>query len=73
MVNALAPNTDEGRDWLRKATGSRLVGFDPWMSEWGNPTLRGHPRTEYIGVRSERGELKHLSTLRKGNQPRFPE
>ena len=37
MVNALAPNTDEGRDWLRKATGSRRIGFDPWISEWGNP------------------------------------
>ena len=24
---------------------------------------------EYIGVRSERGELKHLSTRRKGYQP----
>ena len=28
---------------------------------------------EYIGCRGERGELKHLSTLRKRNQPRFPE
>ena len=28
--------------------------------------------TEYIGMRSERGELKHLSTRRKRNQPRFP-
>ena len=25
--------------------------------------------SEYIGVKSERGELKHLSTRRKGNQP----
>ena len=25
---------------------------------------------EYIASRSERGELKHLSTLRKRNQPR---
>ena len=30
------------------------------------------PCTEYIGVRGERGELKHLSTRRKRNQPRFP-
>jgi len=22
--------------WLRKASGSRLAGFDPEMSEWGN-------------------------------------
>jgi hypothetical protein len=28
-VDALAPRTDEGRGWLRKATGSRLPGFDP--------------------------------------------
>ena len=28
--------------------------------------------TEYIGVRGERGELKHLSTPRKVNQMRFP-
>ena len=30
-------------------------------------------RTEYIGARSEPGELKYLSTRRKRNQPRFPE
>ena len=29
--------------------------------------------TEYIGVRGERRELKHLSTCRKRNQTRFPE
>jgi hypothetical protein len=27
--------------------------------------------TEYIGYESEPGELKHLSTQRKRNQPRF--
>ncbi len=27
--------------------------------------------TEYIGVGSQRGELKHLSTHRKENQPRL--
>ena len=36
-VDALAPKADEGRGWLRKATGSCLPSFDPWMSEWGNP------------------------------------
>ena len=36
-VDALASTTDEGRGWLRKATGSRRPGFDPWISEWGNP------------------------------------
>jgi len=29
--------------------------------------------TEYIGHLSERGELKHLSTRRKGHQPRLRE
>ena len=37
-VDALASTTDEGRVWLRKATGSCLESPDPWMSEWGNPT-----------------------------------
>jgi hypothetical protein len=36
-VDALASTTDEGRVWLRKATGSCLESLDPWMSEWGNP------------------------------------
>jgi hypothetical protein len=36
-VDALASTTDEGRGWLRKATGSCLTSFDPWISEWGNP------------------------------------
>src|SRR5690349_19323536 len=36
-VDALASTTDEGRVRLRKATGSCLESFDPWMSEWGNP------------------------------------
>jgi hypothetical protein len=36
-VDALAPSTDEGRGWPRKATGSCRPSVDPWMSEWGNP------------------------------------
>jgi hypothetical protein len=36
-VDALAPDADEGRGWLRKATGSCLPSFDPWITEWGNP------------------------------------
>src|SRR6266508_5414118 len=35
-VDALAPDADEGRGWLRKATGSCRPSFDPWISEWGN-------------------------------------
>ena len=72
MVDALAVRGDEGRSSLRKASGSWQTSFDPKMSEWGNPNELAHLSfTEYIGERSERGELKHLSTRRKRNQPRF--
>lgn len=37
MVDALADSTDEGRYRQRYASGSRQVGFDPRVSEWGNP------------------------------------
>ena len=36
-MDALALETDEGRGRLRKASGSRLTGYDPGISEWGNP------------------------------------
>ena len=40
------------------------------------PNGATHPfrvlHTEYIGMQGERGELKHLSSCRKRNQPRFP-
>jgi creatinine amidohydrolase/Fe(II)-dependent formamide hydrolase-like protein len=44
-VDALAPGADEGRVWLRKASGSCRESFDPEMSEWGNPAgvMPGHP------------------------------
>ena len=71
MVDALAVEGDEGRGSLRKASGSWQTSIDPGMSEWGNPLLLAVSHTEYIGMRGERGELKHLSTRRKRNQPRF--
>jgi hypothetical protein len=37
-----------------------------------NPGNSGLSRTEYIGVGSERGEVKHLSTPRKRNQIEIP-
>jgi len=44
-VDALAPDADEGRGWLRYATGSCRPSFDPWISEWGNPAgvMPSHP------------------------------
>ena len=43
VVDALAMIGDEGRHSLRKAAGSRQIGFDPRISEWGNPAREGHP------------------------------
>ena len=69
MVDALAVRGDEGRRSLRKASGSGQARDDPEMSEWGNPVVeRPSPLR-----RSQRGELKHLSTHRKGNQMRLPQ
>jgi len=62
--DVLAPEGDEGRGRLRKARGSCQTSVDP-----GIPEL---PYAEYIGIRSERGELKHLSTHRKRKQERLP-
>ena len=42
VVDALAITGEEGRRSLRKASGSRQTGFDPEMSEWGNPAREGH-------------------------------
>jgi hypothetical protein len=62
----LAPNADEGRGSLRKASGSReqalIRGYPNGETRGGEPTT---PRAESIGVRREPGELKHLSTQRK--------
>jgi hypothetical protein len=69
-VDALAITGDEGRSSLRKASGSQQTGFDPEMSEWGNPPARVFA-SEYIGCKGERRELKHLSTYRNRNQLRF--
>ena len=71
LVNALALRGEEGRSTLRKAAGRRE-----------HPLIRGYPNgathrfmtvsfNEFIVKGSERRELKHLSTCRKGNQPRL--
>ena len=57
-----------------KSPGELATSIDPRISEWGNPVGESLSScTEYIGVGGERRELKHLSTCRKRNQPRFPE
>jgi len=54
-----------------RGAASRLRSGDVRM---GKP-VQGHtwsPLPESIGERSPRGEVNHLSTLRKRKQPRFP-
>ena len=70
--NALALRADEGRDKLRKASGSRkwaLIRRFPNGETRQSNTLT--TMTEYIGYGGEPPELKHLSRARKRNQPRF--
>jgi hypothetical protein len=43
MADALAITGDEGRDSLRKFSGSWQINFDPGVSEWGNPPFLGYP------------------------------
>jgi len=60
------------RTWhAAKSLGEPRAGFDPRISEWGNPPLYAVSSAESIGWRGEPGELKHLSTWRKGHQPRL--
>ena len=56
-----------------KSLGELESSCEPRVSEWGNPAERelGHLVLNKIGIRSEPGELKHLSTRRKRNQKRF--
>ena len=66
LVDALAVEGDEGRVTLRKATGScerTLIRRCP-NGETHHFMVRA---TEFIGCTSEPGELKYLSTWRKGN------
>ena len=68
-VDALALRAEERRDKLRKASGSgkytlirRSLNGETWLSK---------PQSsygEYIAMRREPGELKHLSSQRKRKQ-----
>ena len=73
-MDALALRADERRDKLRKASGSgkytlirRSLNGETWLSK---------PQSsygEYIAMRREPGELKHLSSRRKRKQHVIPE
>ena len=68
-VDALALRADERRDKLRKASGSRKQAV---IRRYLNGETRHEEVmsscTEFIGVRREPGELKHLSSRRKRKQ-----
>ena len=49
MVDALVDRTDEGRDGLRYASGSCRVGFDPRISEWGDPAIVMSGHHSFVG------------------------
>ena len=68
LVDALAPRGDEGRGTLRKAWGSREQALIPRSPNGATPSSDGGSAAESIGGGGEPGELKHLSTRRKGHQ-----
>ena len=72
-VDALALRADERRDKLRKASGRSKY---PMIRRCLNgETYLSKPQVsygEYIAMRREPGELKHLSSRRKRKKHRFP-
>ena len=70
----MALRADERRDKLRKAAGS---GKYTLIRRYLNGETRHEEvmssYTEFIGVRREPGELKHLSSRRKRKKNRFCE
>jgi hypothetical protein len=72
-VDALALRADERRDKLRKASGrSKYPLIRRYLN--GETQLRRPQLSygEFIAIRREPGELKHLSTRRKRKKTRFP-
>ena len=57
-MDASALRAEEGRGIAAISAGEPCAGFDPAISEWGNPTTSGRYRIETM--RRAPGELKHL-------------
>jgi hypothetical protein len=69
-VDALAQVGDEGRGQLRKASGSCKQAVIRGCPNGETQLFKQQlSHSEYIGVRSEPGEVNHLSTQRKRKQP----
>ena len=72
MVDALALRADERRDKLRKASGRSK--YPLIRRSLNGETYLSAPQVtygEYIAIRREPGELKHLSSRRKRKKHRF--
>ena len=71
-MDALALRGDEGRGRLRKDSGSRQTGYDPDISEWGNPAgvMSSHLLTEFIGLekRTQGSETSQYLQEEKSNE-----
>ena len=69
----MALRADERRDKLRKAAGSgKYTKIRRYLNGATRQDKLLSPYTEYIGIRREPGELKHLSSRRKRKKTRFP-
>ena len=69
----MALRAEERRDKLRKAAGRSKYPLIRRYLNGETHMRRPHvPYTEYIGIRREPGELKHLSSRRKRKKNRFP-
>ena len=72
QVDALALRADERRDKLRKASGRSK--YPLIRRSLNGETYLSAPQVtygEYIAIRREPGELKHLSSRRKRKKHRF--
>ena len=70
----MTPNSDEGRNLRARRLGELQVGFEPGMSEWGNPsTVMGGDLARVLftsvvdktRVGRKLSELKYLSSSGK--------
>lgn len=73
MVDVLASRSEEGRSRLRKATVSCQRAHNRGCPNGATFYVEDVGLVcEKIAYEGERGELKHLSNLRKGKKTRLP-
>ena len=65
-MDALVSDAEEGRGTLRKTLVRRVQPQEPGVSEWGNPAPVAGCHFISKGIEGEPGEVKHLSSPRRG-------